>query len=196
MPTETEPRPALTTLTEEETLFRDAVRDFAAAEIAPRVKEMEKNGRYDPDLLPKLFEMGLMGIDIPETYDGAGGNFFQSILAVEEISRVDAAVGVLVDVQNTLYNNAVDRLGTHEQKDRWLRRAATDTVVAYALSEAGSGSDAFALQCRAEKDGGGWVLNGHKLWITNAGEAEQFLVFANVDPSKGYKGLSAFLPLS
>ncbi len=193
MTTETAHRPALTMLTEEETLFRDAVRDFARSEIGPRVKEMERAGKYDDDLLPKLFEMGLMGIDIPEAYGGAGGTFFQSCLAVEEVSRVDAAVGVLVDVQNTLFNNAVARLGTAEQKERWLRRAATDTVVAYALSEADSGSDAFALKCRAEAKGTGWVLNGHKLWITNAGEAGQFLVFANADPSKGYKGITAFL---
>jgi butyryl-CoA dehydrogenase/short/branched chain acyl-CoA dehydrogenase len=183
----------LTQLTEEETLFRDAVREFAAGEIAPRVQAMDAAGRYDDDLLPKLFEMGLMGIDIPDEYGGAGGTFFQSILAVEEISKVDAAVGVLVDVQNTLFNNAVARLGTPAQKERFLRRAATDTVVAYALSEAGSGSDAFALACRATKDGDEWVLDGHKLWITNAGEARQFLVFATVDPSKGYKGITAFL---
>lgn len=193
MPTETHPRPALTALSEEETLFRDTVRDFAAAEIAPRSKEMDRNGRYDPDLLAKLFEMGLLGIDVPEEYGGAGGTFFQSILAVEEISRADAAVGVWVDVQNTLFNNALIQLGTPEQKERWLRRSATDTVVAYALSEAGSGSDAFALQCKATPDGDGFVLEGHKLWITNAGEAEQFLVFATVDPSKGYKGITAFL---
>lgn len=185
--------PALTQLTEEETLFRDAVREFAAGEIAPRVARMDAAGRYDDDLLPKLFEMGLMGIDVPEAYGGAGGTFFQSILAVEEISKIDAAVGVLVDVQNTLFNNALSHHGTPAQKERFLRRAATDTVVSYALSEAGSGSDAFALACRANRDGDGWVLDGHKLWITNAGEAEQFLVFANVDPAKGYKGITAFL---
>jgi alkylation response protein AidB-like acyl-CoA dehydrogenase len=193
MPTETRTRPALTALSEEETLFRDSVRDFAAAEIAPRSKEMDRNGRYDPDLLPRLFEMGLLGIDVPEEYGGAGGTFFQSILAVEEISRADAAVGVWVDVQNTLFNNALIQLGTPQQKERWLRRSATDTVVAYALSEAGSGSDAFALRCRATQDGDSFVLDGHKLWITNAGEAEQFLVFATVDPSKGYRGITAFL---
>jgi alkylation response protein AidB-like acyl-CoA dehydrogenase len=193
MATETETRPALTELTEEETLFRDTERAFALDEIAPRVRAMDANARYDPDVIPKLFEMGLMGIDVPEALGGSGGTFFQSILAVEEISRVDPAVGVLVDVQNTLFNNAIALQGTPAQKEHWLRRSATDTVVSYALSEAGSGSDAFALTCRAQRKGDGWVLEGQKLWITNAGEAGQFLVFATVDPSKGYKGITAFL---
>jgi alkylation response protein AidB-like acyl-CoA dehydrogenase len=193
MSTETEARPALTVLTEEETMFRDAVREFAQGEIAPRAQAMEKAGCYDADLLKSLFEMGLMAVDVPESYGGAGGNFFQSILAVEEVSRADAAVGVLVDVQNTLFNNAVVRLGTDDQKQRYLPRLSTDTVVAYALSEAGSGSDAFALACRAEQDGDDWVLDGHKLWITNAGEAGLFLVFATVDPSQGYRGITAFI---
>ncbi len=193
MPTETEMRPPLTFLSEEETMFRDAVREFALGEIAPRVKAMEAQGRYDADLLPKLFAMGLMGIEIPETWGGSGGTFFQSILAVLEISRIDAAVGVLVDVQNTLYNNALLRWGTEEQKARYLSRTSTDTVAAYALSEAGSGSDAFALAARATPRGDRFVLNGQKLWITNAGEAGLFLVFATVDPSRGYKGVTAFL---
>jgi butyryl-CoA dehydrogenase/short/branched chain acyl-CoA dehydrogenase len=154
---------------------------------------MEAEGKYDDDLLPKLFEMGMMGIEIPEKLGGAGSTFFQSILAVEEISRVDAAVGVLVDVQNTLFNNALLRWGTEEQKTRYLARTAADTVAAYALSEAGSGSDAFALQCRAVADGGDYVLSGRKLWITNAGEAGLFLVFATVDPAQGYRGVTAFL---
>jgi alkylation response protein AidB-like acyl-CoA dehydrogenase len=183
----------LTVLSEDETLFRDSVRDFAAAEIAPIARAMDKAGRYDPALLPKLFEMGLMGIDVPEAYGGAGGSFFLACLAVEEISRADAAVGVLVDVQNTLVNNAIDRYGTTDQKQRYLTRTAKDTVASYCLSEAGSGSDAFALQCRATAKGDQYVLNGHKLWITNAGEAEIFLVFATVDPSAGYKGITAFL---
>lgn len=187
------PRLPLTVLTDEELIFREAVREFALQEIAPRVKAMEQAGRYDPELLGKLFEMGLLGIDVPERFGGAGGTFFQSCLAVEEISRVDAAVGVLVDVQNTLFNNAVGKHGTEAQRERYLTRSAADTVVAYALSEAGSGSDAFALQCRAVPKGEGFVLDGHKLWITNAAEAGLFLVFATVDPKAGYKGITAFL---
>jgi len=183
----------LTVLSEEETLFRDSVREFADAEIAPRAQAMERAGRYDPELLAKLFEMGLMGIDVPEAYGGSAGTFFQACLAVEEISRADAAVGVLVDVQNTLVTNAIDRHGTAEQKSGYLTRLARDTVASYCLSEAGSGSDAFALQCRAVPSDGGFVLNGHKLWITNAAEAGIFLVFATVDPKAGYKGITAFL---
>jgi alkylation response protein AidB-like acyl-CoA dehydrogenase len=193
MPTDTTARPALTDLAEDETLFRDAIRDFAEGEIRPLAQSMEKAGRYDPDLIPKLFEMGLMGIEIPEELGGAGGSFFQSILAVEEVSRVDAAVGVMVDVQNTLFNNAVLRWANDEQKKRFLPRVAADTVGAYALSEAGSGSDAFALSCRAVPRGDGWVLNGQKLWITSAAEAGLFLLFATVDPAKGYKGITAFV---
>src|SRR5262245_30848846 len=154
---------------------------------------MDRAGKYDPEILPKLFEMGVMGIDVPEAYGGAGGSFFQSCLAVEEISAADAAVGVLVDVQNTLVNNAIGRHGTEEQKKKYLTRTAKDTVVSYCLSEAGSGSDAFALQCRAWPKGDNFVLEGHKLWITNAAEAGLYLVFANVDPKKGYKGITAFL---
>jgi len=193
MPTETAARPPLTILSEDEALFRDAIRDFARGEVAPRARAMEEAGRYEPDLLPKLFEMGVMGIDVPESLGGAGGTFFQSILAVEEISYADAAVGVLVDVQNTLFNNAVSRWGTEAQKAKYLRRTATDTVAAYALSEAGSGSDAFALAARAEAKDDRFVLTGQKLWITNAAEAGVFLVFANADPAKGYKGITAFL---
>ncbi len=193
MSTEAAAVPALTALSEEETMFRDAVREFADGEIAPRAHEMDRNGRYDDDLLPKLFEMGLMAVDVPEEYGGAGGTFFQSVLAVEEISAADAAVGVLVDVQNTLFNNAILAHGTEEQKKRLMPRLAEDTVAAYALSEAGSGSDAFALACRAEPKGDGFVLNGHKLWITNGAEAGVFLLFATVDPAKGYKGITAFL---
>ncbi len=193
MSTDNGVRPALTMLSEEEQMFREAIREFAESTIKPRAHAMEQAGRYDDGLLKKLFEMGLMGVDVPEEYGGAGASFFQVILAVEEISRGDAAVGVLVDVQNTLFNNVVVRLGTEKQKRTYLPRAASESVVAYALSEAGSGSDAFALALRAESEGDAWVLSGHKLWITNADEAELFLVFANVDPSKGYKGITAFI---
>jgi alkylation response protein AidB-like acyl-CoA dehydrogenase len=193
MPTDTAATPALTQLSEDEALFRDAIRDFAQGEIAPRARAMEEAGRYDDDLLPKLFEMGLMGIEVPESMGGAGGTFFQSILAVEEVSRADAAVGVLVDVQNTLFNNAVARWGSEAQKAAYLPRVSGDTVAAYALSEAASGSDAFALRLRARIDGDRAVLDGHKLWITNAAEAGLFVVFANADPDKGYKGITAFV---
>jgi alkylation response protein AidB-like acyl-CoA dehydrogenase len=193
MSTETTARPALTSLTEEETMFRDAVREFAEGEIRPRVQEMEEAKRHDPALIKALFEMGLMGIDIPEAYGGPGGTFFQSILAVEELSKVDASVGVLVDVQNTLFNNAVARWGNEEQKKTYLSRSAADQVGSYALSEAGSGSDAFGLVCRAESQGDEWVLDGQKLWITNAAEAGAHVVFATIDPAKGYKGITAFM---
>jgi butyryl-CoA dehydrogenase/short/branched chain acyl-CoA dehydrogenase len=192
MPTLAVPSP-LTVLSDEEALFRDTVHDFAQAEIAPKARAMDASGRYDPALLAKLFEMGLMGIDVPEAYGGAGGSFFQACLAVEELSRADGAVGVLVDVQNTLVNNAIDRNGTPEQKAKYLKRTASDTVASYCLSEAGSGSDAFALQCRAFPRGDHYVLEGHKLWITNAAEAGIFLVFATVDPQAGYKGITAFI---
>ena len=185
--------PALTTLSEEEQLFRDAVREFAQGEIRPRAAEMDRRGVYDADLLKLLFEMGVMAVEVPESYGGTGGTFFQAILAIEEISRADAAVGVLVDVQNTLFNNAMVRLGTEKQKRTYLTRTASDTVVAYALSEAGSGSDAFALATQARQEDDTWVLDGRKLWITNAAEAGLFLVFANVEPSKGYKGITAFI---
>ena len=185
--------PALTMLTEDERMFRDAVREYAEAEIAPRAAAMEQAHEYDAALLKGLFEMGVMGVEIPEEFGGAAGNFFQTMLTVEEISRADASVGVLVDVQNTLFNNAVLHYGTDEQKAKYLPRLAADTIAAYALSEAGSGSDAFALACRAEKKPDGWVLDGQKLWITNAAEAGLFLVFATVDPSKGYKGITAFV---
>jgi butyryl-CoA dehydrogenase/short/branched chain acyl-CoA dehydrogenase len=185
--------PPLTALTEDERMFRDAIRDFARSEVAPRVSGMEKNGRYDPELMRSVFEMGLMGIEVPESLGGAGASFFQSVLAVEELSRVDAAVAVLVDVQNTLFNVGLLRYGNEEQKQRYLPRVAADTVAAYALSEAGSGSDAFALACRAERRGDEWVLDGHKLWITNGDEAGLYLVFANADPSKGYRGITAFV---
>ena len=193
MSTGATPPPALTTLSEEEQMFRDAIRDFARSEIVPRVGEMEQHGRYDDELVRSLFEMGLMGIEVPEALGGAGASFFQSVLAVEELSRADAAVGVLVDVQNTLFNVGLLTYGNEAQKRRWLPRTARDTVAAYALSEAGSGSDAFALACRAEPRGDDWVLHGNKLWITNADEAGLYLVFANADPTKGYRGITAFV---
>jgi len=193
MSTDNPAPPLLTVLSEEEAMFRDAVREFAEGEIRPLVQKMEENKCHDEGLMKSLFEMGLMGIDIPEAYGGAGGSFFQAVVAVEEISKVDPSIGTLVDVQNTLFNNAVDRWGTEEQKKNYLTRAAANMVGAYALSEAGSGSDAFALACRAEEKDGEWVLDGQKLWITSAAEAGAFIVFATVDPSKGYKGITAFM---
>ncbi len=186
-------RPALSDLTEQERMFQEAARDFATAEIAPKIMQMDEAAQIDPALLPKLFEMGLMGIEIPDEFGGTGADFFTSILIVEELSRVDPSVAVLVDVQNTLFINALLRWGSDEQRARYLPRLASDTVGAYALSEAGSGSDAFALSCRATPDGDDWVLEGHKLWITNGNEAELFIVFATVDPDAGYKGITAFL---
>jgi alkylation response protein AidB-like acyl-CoA dehydrogenase len=186
-------RHALTSLSEEENMFREAVRDFAESEIAPRVAEMDRSQAFDPDLIPQLFELGLMGIEIPEAMGGAGSTFFTSILVVEELSRVDPAVGVLVDVQNTLFINALLRWGSESLKERFFPRLAADTVGAYALSEAGSGSDAFALACRATQDGDDWVLTGQKLWITNGNEANLFIVFANVNPEAGYRGITAFV---
>jgi butyryl-CoA dehydrogenase/short/branched chain acyl-CoA dehydrogenase len=183
----------LTRLSEDEQLFRSTVRQFAAENITPKVREMDEQQHMDEGIIRQLFELGLMGIEIPAEYGGAGGTFFEAILAVEEISAADPSVGVLVDVQNTLSVNALLRWGTDEQKRRILPKMAADTVGAYALSEAGSGSDAFALQTRAEKRGNGYALNGQKLWITNAKEAGVFIVFATVDPSAGYKGITAFI---
>ncbi|MDE3148346.1 MAG: acyl-CoA dehydrogenase family protein, partial [Acidobacteriota bacterium] len=174
-------------------MFRDTVRQFAQEEIAPLVRRMDEDQQMDAGLLPRLFELGLMGIEIPEEYGGSGGTFFEAALAVETISAVDPAVGLLIDVQNTLLVTALARWGTAEQKQKYLTRLAADTVGAYALSEAGAGSDAFALQTRAEKRGGSYVLNGRKLWISNAKEAGLFIVFATVDASAGYKGITAFL---
>ena len=183
----------LTTLTEDEILFRDNVRQFADDKIRPLAKEMDEKGMFDHGLIEQFFQLGLMGIEIPEQFGGAGGKFFDAILAVEECSRVDASAGVVVDVQNTLVNNALLRWANDQQKKRYLPGMASNTVGAYALSEAGSGSDAFALQTRAELKGADFVLNGRKLWITNSKEAGLFIVFATVDVSKGYKGITAFL---
>jgi butyryl-CoA dehydrogenase/short/branched chain acyl-CoA dehydrogenase len=184
---------ALTQLSEEEALFQDSVRQFAADRIMPLVRAMDESQVFDSGLLRQLFELGLMGIEIPEEFGGAGGTFFEAILGVEAISAVDPSVGVLVDVQNTLCINALNRWATPAQKRRWLPRLAKDTVGAYALSEAASGSDAFALQTRATRCGDDYVLNGQKLWITNAKEAGLFIVFATVDPAAGYKGITAFV---
>ncbi len=183
----------LTVLSEEEEIFRKTVRDFTDQEVVPRAARMDQAGCYEPDLIPKLFELGLMAIETPERWGGADGTFFLSILAVEEVSRGDASVGVLVDVQNTLVANALLRWGTDAQKEKWLSRMSSGTVASYALSESGSGSDAFALQCRAVEDGAGYRLTGRKLWITNAAEAGVYLVFANVDPESGYRGITCFI---
>ncbi len=183
----------LTTLTEDEILFRDNVRRFAEDKIRPLAKEMDEKGVFDHGLLDQFFQLGLMGIEIPEQYGGAGGKFFEAILAVEEFSRADASAGVIVDVQNTLVANAILRWATEDQKKRYLPKMAADTVGAYALSEAGSGSDAFALQTKAELQGSDFILNGRKLWITNGKEAGLFILFATIDASKGYKGITAFL---
>ena len=184
---------ALTQFGEDEQMFRDTVRRFAVEQIGPLVRSMDESQQMDAGLIKKLFELGLMGIEIPEEYGGGGGTFFNAILAVEEISAVDPSVGVMVDVQNTLCVNALVRWATEEQKKRYLTRLAKDTIGSYALSEASSGSDAFALQTRAAKHGDDYVLNGQKLWITNAKEAGLFIVFATLDPAAGYKGITAFV---
>ena len=186
------PQP-LVALTEDEVLFRENVRQFADETIRPKVREMDEKGVFDQGVISQFFQLGLMGIEIPEQYGGAGGSFFESILAVEEISRVDPSAGVIVDVQNTLVNNALMRWTTDDQKKRYLPRMVSDTVGAYALSEAGSGSDAFALQTRAELKGNEYVLNGRKLWITNGKEAGVFILMATVDPAAGYRGITAFI---
>ena len=191
-PTLMTPAP-LTRLSEEEQMFRNTVRKFARERIRPHVREMDEQALFRKELLREMFELGLMGIDIPEEYGGQGGAFFQSVLAVEELAAVDPAAAVIVDVQNTLVNNAIHRWATEEQKRKYFPRLASDTLAAYALSEAGSGSDAFALTTRAEDRGDHWLLNGRKLWITNAYEAGLFLVFANIDPAAGYKGITCFL---
>lgn len=183
----------LTTLSEDEQMFRASVREFAEGELRKRVEEMDERGKLDPALIKQCFELGLMGIETPEEYGGAGGSFFNAITAVEELSRVDASVGVLVDVQNTLVNNALVRWGSPDQKKKYLAQLATDHVGAYALSEAGSGSDAFAMQTRAVENGDHYLLNGRKLWITNGVEAEVFVVFANANPEAGYRGITAFI---
>jgi alkylation response protein AidB-like acyl-CoA dehydrogenase len=193
MQTHTDTRPALTLLSEEEEMFRDAVKGFAEDEVRPRVVEMEKAGKIAPDLIPKYFELGLMGIESPEEYGGAGGSLFMVTLAVEEISKVDASAAIVCDVQNTLVNYPIARYGSDEQKAKYLPMLTSEVVGAYALSESGSGSDAFGLAARAEKRGDRWVLNGQKLWLTNGAEAGVFVIFANANPSAGYKGITAFI---
>jgi len=183
----------LTAISEEEQMFRNSVREFAEGEIRPRVEEMDEKSKLDPAVIKQCFDLGLMGIETPEEFGGAGSSFFTAILAVEELSRVDASVGVLVDVQNTLVNNAFIRWGNAEQKKKYLPQLAADQVGAYALSEAGSGSDAFAMQTRAVDKGDHFLLNGQKLWITNGNEAEIFVLFANAKPEEGYRGITAFV---
>src|SRR6187200_172978 len=185
--------PALTRLAEDEAIFRDSVYEFADREIRPLAREMDEHAKFSPELIKKLFELGVMSVEVPESFGGAGGTFFHSVLAVESLSRVDPSVGVLVDVQNTLVINAVMRWGTDEIKRKYLPKFATSMIGAYCLSEAGSGSDAFALATRATEQGDGFAINGRKLWITNGNEADMFLVFANVNPEAGYRGITAFI---
>src|SRR2546430_636603 len=184
--------PPLTTLSEEEELFRRTVRDFAERAVRPRVAAMEQAGSLDRGLLAQCFELGLMGIEIPETYGGAGGNMLMTVLAVEELSAVDASLAIFVDVQNTLVNALLIKWASDELRTRYLPRLATDLLGAYALSEPESGSDAFGLQTRASRTGDQWILEGRKLWITNGAEAGLFVIFANSDFTKGYKGITAF----
>jgi short-chain 2-methylacyl-CoA dehydrogenase len=183
----------LTHLSEEELMFQSSVRQFAREQIGPHVRAMDEAGVFRKDLLKQLFELGLMGIEVPEEFGGQGGTFFQSVLAVEEIAAVDPAAAVIVDVQNTLVINAILRWATPAQQSRYLPRLATDTVGAYALSEAGAGSDAFALASRAVEEGADYIITGRKMWITNAAEAGVFLLFANVNPDAGYRGITCFL---
>ncbi|HYC90802.1 MAG TPA: acyl-CoA dehydrogenase [Thermoanaerobaculia bacterium] len=187
------PGAPLTTLSEEEQMFQQSVRDFAVEKIRPLVHEMDKTATMSKELIQSFFELGIMGVEVPDQFGGAGSSFFTAVLVVEELSHVDASCGVLVDVQNTLVNNAILRWGNDDQKSKYLAMLAADTVGAYALSEAGSGSDAFALATKAEDKGDHFVLNGQKLWITNAAEAGVFIVFANANPNAGYKGITAFL---
>src|SRR6476469_1005985 len=186
-------RPPLTILSEEEIAFRDAVAGFAAEEVKPRVQAMERAGKVDPALVKQYFEMGLMGIEVPEQYGGADGSLRLVALAAEEISKIDAAAAIVVDVQNTLVNYPINRYGSDDLKAKYLPRLTSDTIGAYALSEPGSGSDAFGMATRAEQRGDNWYLSGRKMWITNGAEAGIYVVFANADPSKGYKGITAFI---
>jgi alkylation response protein AidB-like acyl-CoA dehydrogenase len=185
--------PALTRLAEDEVIFRDSVYEFADREIRPLAREMDEHAKFSPDLIKKLFELGVMSVEVPESFGGAGGTFFHSVLAVESLSRVDPSVGVLVDVQNTLVINAVMHWGTDDIKRKYLPKFATHMIGAYCLSEAGSGSDAFAMATRATETAGGFTINGRKLWITNGNEADMFIVFANVNPEAGYRGITAFI---
>src|SRR5579872_5225711 len=196
MPTATEITASvqpLTVLSEEEKMFRSTILRFARERIGPYVREMDEAGVFRKDLLKQFFELGLMGIEIPEQFGGQGGSFFQCVLAVEELSAVDPSAGVIVDVQNTIVNNAILRWANAEQKKQYLPRLAADTVASYALSEAGSGSDAFAMATRAVEQGDHFLLTGRKLWITNAAEAGLYLLFANANPEAGYRGITAFI---
>ncbi len=190
--TTTAPQP-LTVLSEEEQMFRQAVEDFARNEVLPHVSAMDEAAKFRPEIVQRFFEMGLMGIEVPETLGGAGGSIFMAVLAIEELARVDASAAIYVDVHNTLVNNALLRWGSDEQKTRYFPRMTTDLLGAFALSEPGSGSDAFALATRAEHKGDHWELTGRKFWITNGDEAGIFIIFANAHPAKGYKGITAFL---
>ncbi len=202
LPIEPDPEHAMSTITaaaplsvlsEEEELFRQTVRDFAEGEVAPYAHEMDEASQFRPELIQKFFELGLMGIEVPEQYGGAGGTIFLAMLAIEELARVDASAAIYVDVHNTLFNNALLRWGNDEQKARYFPRLTSELLGAFALSEPNSGSDAFALETRATQDGDDWLLTGRKFWITSGAEAGIFIVFANIDPSKGYKGITAFL---
>jgi len=193
MPQQAEMAPALTQLSEDESLFRNSVREFAEGQVRPLVREMEEHAKIPPALVRALFDLGVMGIEVPEQYGGAGATFFHSVIAVEELSRVDPSIGVLVDVQNTLVVNALMRWGHDALKRQYLPRLAERAVGAYALSESGAGSDAFALSTRAVERAGDFVLTGRKLWITNGNEAEIFIVFATIDPDAGYRGITAFV---
>jgi len=187
------PGAPLTVLSEEEQMFQQSVRDFAIEKIRPRVHDMDEAGAMPRDLINSFFELGIMGVEVPDRWGGAGSTFFNAVLVVEELSHVDASCGVLVDVQNTLVNNAILRWANDDQRSKYFPMLARDTVGAYALSEAGSGSDAFAMATKAEDRGDHWVLNGRKLWITNAAEAGIYIVFANANPDAGYKGITAFI---
>jgi alkylation response protein AidB-like acyl-CoA dehydrogenase len=186
-------RAPLTLFSDEENMFREAVQGFVDDQVRPRVQAMERAGKIDDALIPKLFELGLMGIEVPERYGGAGGTLTMVTIAVEEISRADASTAILCDVQNTLVNYPIARYGNDEQRERYLSRLTTDTAGAYALSEPGSGSDAFGMATRAEQRGDRWILTGRKMWITNGAEAQIYVVFANANPSQGYKGITAFI---
>ena len=183
----------LTVLSEEEDMFRDVVRKFARERIQPHVREMDEAGVFRKELLHEMFELGLMGIEIPEEFGGQGGNVFLAVLAIEALAEVDPAAAVIVDVQNTIANNVIIRWGNDDQKRRYLPKLARDTVAAFALSEAGAGSDAFSLATRAVKDGDSWRITGRKLWITNAAEAGLYLLFANANPEAGHRGITCFL---
>ncbi len=180
-------------LSEEEELFRQTVREFAETEVAPHVSEMDEASQFKPELIRKFFELGLMGIEVPEQYGGAGASIFLATIAIEELARVDASAAIYVDVHNTLFNNALLRWGNDEQKARYFPRLTSDLLAAFALSEPNSGSDAFALETRATQDGDDWLLTGRKFWITSGAEAGLYLVFANIDPARGYKGITGFL---